>query len=85
MKKVATDYKGKYFDICDEDRVYDDDIILNYIDIDKIISNDKELRQHVWQCRYYGIPPYIGNDDELNKRIDRLQEEYDKTKQIKTN
>ena len=77
MKKVATDYKGKYFDICDEDRVYDDDIILNYIDIDKIISDDKELRQHVWRCRYYGIPPYIGSDEELNKKIDRLQEEYD--------
>lgn len=72
MKKVAVDYKGKYFIIQDEDTLDDEyDFVLKYIDVDYIIGDG--LKDHIADCVYYGIPPYIGKDGELNRRIKKLE------------
>lgn len=73
MKKVAIDYKGKYFILCDEDMVDDMDYVIPYINVDIIISNDFYLQNHIDDCFYYGIPSYIGKDEELKKRIKRIE------------
>lgn len=81
MKKIAIDYKGKYFTIQDSDVELDwYDVEDETIDVEKVINDNKLLANHVMQCIYYGIPPYFGNDEELYKRIDEitnnLEEEY---------
>lgn len=73
MKIIAIDYKGKYFTLQDEDIALDYmDYPLPYIDTESIISNDENLREHVENCQYYGIPPYWGSNEELKKRIDDM-------------
>lgn len=72
MKLNLIDYKGKHFILQDQDIELDDDWDLcigtkEYNDID-----DSFLRSHVDACIYYGIPPYIGADKKLNKRIDSM-------------
>lgn len=71
MKKVAISYKGKHFIICDKDTVDEFDIILNYIDVEKVIKEN--LESHVADCAYYGIPAYLGDDVELQARILKIQ------------
>ena len=74
---VAVDYKGKHFVLMDKDRVDDTwDIVDDNIDIKTVI--EKNLKAHVMDCIYYGIPAYVGNDKELNARIKELKEEYNK-------
>lgn len=77
MKIKAVDYKGKHFILYDEDRLDDEmDDIINYIDVDTVITTD--LADHVSSCMYYGIPAYVGSNEELKKEIERLYIELDK-------
>lgn len=74
----AVNYKGKHFILQDNDTITDEDDVLDWIDIDIIITENWVLKKHVTDCLYYGIPAYIGKDKELTKRIDYIIEEYDK-------
>ncbi|MFT5179638.1 MAG: hypothetical protein ACI9GH_000534 [Candidatus Paceibacteria bacterium] len=33
---------------------------------------DEFLEGHINICSYYGIPAYIGKDEELNQRIEKI-------------
>ncbi len=79
--KVAVSYKSKHFIIMDEDTVDQEegeDIDL-YVDVDKVIESDTILLNHVIDCNYYGIPAYIGDDQELKYRIEKIEAEFIKT------
>jgi hypothetical protein len=73
MKIIAIDYKGKYFTLQDEDIVLDYmDYPLPYIDVESIISDYDNLREHVKSCQYYGIPAYHGSNEEINNKINEI-------------
>lgn len=74
MKKIAVDYKGKYFIIQDEDTLDDMDFVVPYMDVEYVLT--KGLKTHVAECIYYGIPAYIGSDKELKEKIEKLEKEY---------
>ena len=76
-KKVAVDYKSKHFIITDEDMVSEFDGIDPYVDVEKVIEHN--LLSYVSDCRYYGIPPYHGRDEELKKKIAEVNELLDKS------
>ncbi len=78
-KIVATDYKGKHF-VLQDDNLVDPafEYVIDYINVDMIINNDKALKEHIADCIYYGIPAYSGNNKELNDKIARLSEELEK-------
>ena len=67
MKKKI-DYKGKYFILQDE--AGESDFKVGEIDDRKI--TDDFLKEHIARCNYYGIPPYLGNDEKLKERIEKL-------------
>lgn len=73
MKKI--DYKGKYFMIQDELDDEGMDFEIGEISAEEI--TDKFLADHVLQCIYYGIPPYMGKNEELKSRIDNLYKKYE--------
>lgn len=73
LKKIAIDYKGKHFIIQDEIDEDCFDIEDPYVDVERIIGDDKLLLQHIQDCNYYGIPSYIGSDKDLKKRIAKLE------------
>lgn len=75
--KIAIDYKGKHFSIHDKTYVDDYDIEDPYVDIDRIIDSDTLLTNHVHDCNYYGIPPYVGSDKDLQARIKKIIDAYD--------
>lgn len=78
MKKVAVDYKGKHFIIMDEDCIdLGWDEVIGYINMEWVIENG--LRPYVHDCIYYGIPAYIGADNELKTKIQAIYDEYEKT------
>lgn len=62
------DYKDKYFIIQDEE--YKDDCGLDFV-IGRISKAEAMkpdfVKTHKINCRYYGIPPYIGGDKDLRK------------------
>ena len=72
MKKVAVDYKGKYFTIQDRDieDPYGMDFVVEYVDVRHVLT--KGLEEHVANCLYYGIPPYIGRDKKLLSKISKI-------------
>lgn len=70
---IAVDYKGKHFTIQDELDEEGFDIEDPYVDVEKIIADDKLLTQHIQDCNYYGIPPYLGKDKDLIERIKNIQ------------
>ena len=77
MKYKLSDYKGKYFIIQDE--IDPDDFMdIECGEIDDSELTDEFLRNHVYQCIYYGIPNYIGENKELKERIKKFEDEYDK-------
>ena len=67
MKKdkfYLLDYKGKWFVIQDKE----DEMFPTYEVVNRQKILQKEfIEQHKSQCEYYGIPAYIGKDEELNK------------------
>ena len=69
MKIIADDYKGKWFVLQDED--IDCDFERKEINIDWVMNEG--LKEHVENCLYYGIPSYIGKNEELKKRIEILE------------
>ena len=72
MKIIASDYKGKWFVLQDED-IEDDFSMEAHYDVDYYTGEG--LREHVENCRYYGIPAYIGADKDLHARIEAIEEE----------
>lgn len=72
MNIVAVDYKGKGFMLMDKDRVDEDDYVIPFIDVSYILTHEQALKDHVAECTYYGIPPYIGSDTELEERIEKI-------------
>lgn len=78
MNKIYAliDYKGKWEII--QDKIEEDyDIVVGYIEEQDI--TDDYLENHVTSCIYYGIPPYIGSDEKLKDRINKLLETYNNT------
>ena len=73
MKKKAVDYKGKHFVI--QDKLYLDDTEDEFVDVEKVISDDRLLKDHVLNCAWYGIPCYLGKDQSLHDRIKKIEEE----------
>lgn len=78
MKYNMFDYKGKYFTLFDEEYIPDDmdkaDGLVKIGEITEKKLTDEWLLNHIDSCAYYGIPPYLGGNEELYKRIDKLQE-----------
>ncbi len=67
---VASDYKGKWFVL--EDGETGD---APHIDIEW--ATGEGLPEHVENCLYYGIPAYIGANQELHDRIKRIEADFD--------
>lgn len=76
MKIIAVDYKGKWFVLTDADRRDDMDFERPEINIEYVTTYG--LRGHVENCRFYGIPAYVGNNKFLSDQIEKLTEEMDK-------
>lgn len=64
---VAVDYKGKHFILHDKDRVDEMDLIDNFVDVSKAVN--EHLEEYLDNCSYYGVPEYIGSNEELWKKI----------------
>lgn len=79
-KIVAESYKGKHFVLVDEGT--EDMGTDPYVDVDKVISDNATLRSHVEDCRYYGIPAYLGSNKEMNERIAKINDELDKLESL---
>ena len=63
MKFKLVDYKGKHYII--QDKLYDLDYEIGEIEKEKAI--DKIFSEiHISNCKYYGIPAYIGKDEDMN-------------------
>lgn len=69
----AIDYKGKHFILQDEVDEDGWDIEDPYVDADKIAADDNLLAQHIQDCDYYGIPPYLGKDEKIKDRIEKIR------------
>ena len=72
MKKLKIDYKGKWFVLQDE--VWDDAFETEIGEIDDEDITDEFLEEHIENCMYYGIPEYVGKDENLIKRIYKIRE-----------
>lgn len=76
-RKVAVDYKGKHFILMDENIIENDSVLSTYIDGSAVVESRALLAAHVADCLFYGIPPYIGEDNKLRALIDELQDEIE--------
>jgi len=74
-KIVASDYKGKWFVLQDEDVEDEYDLVRDEIDVHWVMGEG--LQEHVENCRYYGIPAYIGKNEELKAKIKKIEDEFD--------
>lgn len=70
---VALSYKGKWFTLADKSQ--EDDFEAPYIDVSWAIGDG--LPEHVQNCRYYGIPAYIGDNADLTAKIEKLNKVID--------
>lgn len=67
------DYKGKHFIIQDQNKEQDE---MNYMDIiigtitKQEAMNPTYSRNHIENCTYYGIPAYIGDDEDMQARYE---------------
>lgn len=59
---LLIDYKGKYDIVFDPDMVDDLDIVVGKISRDAVIRDAANRKE---ASRYYGIPAYVGKDEEL--------------------
>lgn len=74
MKKIiASDYKGKWFVLQDEDTP--DDFSYERKDVNVDWAMNEGLAEHISNCNYYGIPVYIGDNQELKDKIAKLEAE----------
>lgn len=58
------DYKGKHWIIRDEPE--SDDFVVRELSKEEVME-DSFIKKHKELCDYYGVPPYIGKDKDLNK------------------
>lgn len=72
MKINAYDYKSKWFVLMDSDKEDDFDFARPDINVDWAMGEG--LKDHVENCLYYGIPAYLGADQELHDRIKKIEE-----------
>lgn len=71
-KYYNIDYKGKHF-ILSDTIDYDEYSVGETRESD---ITDEWLMNHVGQCVYYGIPPYVGGNEELRGRIDKVYKKF---------
>lgn len=69
-KIKAYDYKGKWFVLMDENRADDEDYERPEVNVEWVMG--KGLAEHVENCTYYGIPAYIGDNQDLKDKIEKL-------------
>lgn len=69
MKIIADDYKGKWFVLQDEN--IDCQYERKEINVEWVMGEG--LEEHVENCLYYGIPAYLGDNQDLHKRIEEIQ------------
>ena len=72
-KIIASDYKGKWFVLEDEDNSFGYE--RKEINVDWVMGEG--LQDHVENCRYYGIPAYTGSDKDLNEKIEKINKKID--------
>jgi len=60
------DYKGKYFILQDKDYLDDMDLIIGTMSKEGAMEPEF-VEYHKETCLYYGIPAYLGKDQELKK------------------
>ena len=68
-----SDYKGKYFviqDFIDPEDFYD----YECGEIEESAITDSWLKNHVENSIYYGIPAYLGDNEELKGRIKEIED-----------
>jgi hypothetical protein len=71
MKKIiADDYKGKWFVLQDED--VECEYERKEINVEYVMNEG--LKEHIENCRYYGIPSYHGDNKELKEKIAKIEE-----------
>ena len=58
------DYKGKHYII--QDKVFELDYVIGEISKEEALR-PAFIKNHKASCLHYGIPPYIGDDEELKK------------------
>ena len=76
MKKyLIIVYKGKHFVI--QDKIFDPAYDYCICEIKEEELTDKFLIDHLNKCVRYGIPPYIGDNKELKKRIDFIGQYFE--------
>jgi hypothetical protein len=73
---IASDYKGKWFVLQDED--FDLEWVHPRPEINVEYVMNEGLYEHVENCRYYGIPAYLGKDKTLKTRIREINETIDR-------
>ena len=71
---IASDYKGKWFVLHDIDDV---DVGYPAQHIDVSLGDWQKDCENMENCRYYGIPAYVGKDKELTEKIRQINEEMD--------
>jgi len=64
MKFKLADYKGKHFVIVDE--LGELDFLAGEIDKEQALDKDF-IKAHRASCDHYGIPCYVGNDDDMKE------------------
>jgi len=72
---IASDYKGKWFILMDKDKMDEFDNERKEINVDYVTKDG--LTEHVGNCLHYGIPAYVGNNKELNDRIEIIYKTFD--------
>ncbi len=72
MGIIASDYKGKWFVLEDGDPAQNErpEVNLEYV-------MGVGLSDHVENCRYYGIPAYVGSDTALHAKIQAIESALD--------
>lgn len=76
MKYYKNKYKGEYFILSDYSDFNEDESIINDSDI-----TDEFLTKHVDTCIKLGIPIYLGKNEKLDRRIDKvLKKRYENNK-----
>lgn len=64
MNFLKIDYKGKHFIL--QDTKGELDFIVGGM-LKEHALEEGFVAEHTMICRYYGIPPYIGEDEEMRK------------------
>lgn len=71
MKINKLDYKGKHYILQDADYELDFmDFVIGTTTKEELLANKSFIESHKELCEYYGIPAYVGRDEELRALFD---------------